>query len=317
MKIKNFIAANMNEAMFLVRQELGPEAIILSNQTVSGEIHLTAALEDRVDFDFTADDSITKVATADFFDDSLLRECLTYHNVAEKVQQDLLSTCRQISHNRNLKDDRQILTAGLNSLFKYVPLFDQKHTVKMFMGTPGSGKSTAIAKVATQAKIKKINTVIISTDNVRAGANKQLEAFAKILELDFIFHKDAKSLFKFLQNEAGNYGLILIDTPGINPFVPAEVDKVAAISEVAKGEKILTLDAGRLVEEAVESAEIFSRLGARVLLPTRLDLTRRIGGVLTVAACCDYAFSTASVNASIANGLAPVTAQSLARLILA
>ena len=52
MKIKNFVAANMNEAIALVRQELGSEAIILSNQTVSGQVHLTAALEDKVDYDF-------------------------------------------------------------------------------------------------------------------------------------------------------------------------------------------------------------------------------------------------------------------------
>lgn len=53
MKIKNFVAANMNEAIALVRQELGSEAIILSNQTISGQVHLTAALEDKVDYDFS------------------------------------------------------------------------------------------------------------------------------------------------------------------------------------------------------------------------------------------------------------------------
>lgn len=55
MKIKNFVAANMNEAIALVRQELGSEAIILSNQTISGQVHLTAALEDKVDYDFSAE----------------------------------------------------------------------------------------------------------------------------------------------------------------------------------------------------------------------------------------------------------------------
>lgn len=61
------------------------------------------------------------------------------------------------------------------------------------MGTPGSGKSTAIAKAATQARLKGIKCVIVSTDNVRAGANQQLKAFAEILDVEFSFSKTPNS----------------------------------------------------------------------------------------------------------------------------
>lgn len=80
MKIKNFVAANMNEAIALVRQELGSEAIILSNQTVSGQVHLTAALEDKVDYDFSAEDEVETLDVAGHFNDSLMRESLEYHD---------------------------------------------------------------------------------------------------------------------------------------------------------------------------------------------------------------------------------------------
>lgn len=71
----------------------------------------------------------------------------------------------------------------------------------------------------------------------------------------------------------------------------AEVDKVAAFAEAVKADKILTMDAGRNVSEAVEVAETFKNLGAAYLLPTRLDLTRRIGTVLSVADCCNLTFA--------------------------
>lgn len=73
MKIKNFVAANMNEAIALVRQELGSEAIILSNQTISGQVHLTAALEDKVDYDFSAENEVETLDVAGHFNDSLLQ----------------------------------------------------------------------------------------------------------------------------------------------------------------------------------------------------------------------------------------------------
>lgn len=317
MKIKNFVAANMNEAIALVRQELGSEAIILSNQTVSGQVHLTAALEDKVDYDFSSEDEVETLDVAGHFNDSLLRESLEYHDFLPSVSRRLLACCREENRRLGSRDDRRILEAALNRLFRFSSVLDVSGSkIKMFMGTPGSGKSTAIAKAATQARLKGIKCVIVSTDNVRAGANQQLKAFAEILDVEFFFFKDAKQLFMFCRDPGASYGLVLVDTPGINPFVAAEVDKVAAFAEAVKADKILTMDAGRNVSEAVEVAETFKNLGAAYLLPTRLDLTRRIGTVLSVADCCNLTFCAASVSSSIAKGLADVDAQSLARLIL-
>lgn len=45
MKVKRFFAADMRQAMKLVREELGPEAAIIANRRVAGGIELTAALD--------------------------------------------------------------------------------------------------------------------------------------------------------------------------------------------------------------------------------------------------------------------------------
>ena len=317
MKVKNFIAPTMTDAMAQVRVELGIDAVILSSQNVGGGVLLTAAVDETADFDFTPADEIKALDTRAFFDDTVLRRALEYHTVIEPVAGRLLALCREAGRDQKLVNDRQTLAAGLGRMFKFRPMFAGSSAFKMFMGTPGSGKSTAIAKLATRAKLKGVKTVIVSTDNSKAGANQQLKAFADILEVDFHFFKDPKALFKFANGARGEYGLILIDTPGINPFAAAELEKVAPFAESIKADKILTMDAGRNVAEAVEGAEIFQDLGADCLLPTRLDLTRRIGAVLSVAACCDLTLGAAGVSASIASGLAEVAPDSLARLILA
>lgn len=316
MKIKNIIAASMPEAMAQIKAELGNDAVILSSETVDGRLRLTVAVDETTDFDFAADDSVKEIDTKAFFDETSLREALAYHGVLDLVQYHVLSACREANRRYGRADDMFVMNKALQKTFRFRPLFEEMSPVKMFMGTPGSGKSTAIAKIATQAKLKGIKTAIVSTDNTRAGANKQLEAFAEILQVDFVFYKQARELFRFVNGRGGEYGCILIDTPGINPFVKAEQDKVAPFADSLKCDKILTFDAGRNVYEAVEAAEIFGELGASGLLPTRLDLTRRIGSILSIADCCGMALSAASVSASIAKGLAELDAAALAKLIL-
>ena len=45
MKIKRFFAADMREALRQVKEELGADAVILSNNKVSGGIELVAAID--------------------------------------------------------------------------------------------------------------------------------------------------------------------------------------------------------------------------------------------------------------------------------
>jgi flagellar biosynthesis protein FlhF len=61
MKIKRFLAANMREAIRLVREEQGPEAVILSNQRVPGGVEVVAA----TDYDAALMQQATRRTTLD------------------------------------------------------------------------------------------------------------------------------------------------------------------------------------------------------------------------------------------------------------
>ena len=45
MKIKRFVAPDMRQAIRTVREELGPDAVILSNERVSGGVEIVAAID--------------------------------------------------------------------------------------------------------------------------------------------------------------------------------------------------------------------------------------------------------------------------------
>ncbi len=317
MRIKQITAANMTEALAQIKSELGDDAIIVSSEKAKdGSVQVSVALDEAEELFFDDNEQLDVVSSSGMMSEQHIRDCLEYHGVLDVVSGKILATIRQEQQLFPNISETEVLEKTLTKLYAYGNMLDIRQPVKIFMGTPGSGKSTAIAKVATQAKINGVSCCIISTDNVRAGANKQLEAYAKILEVDFYFCKDAQELSDKVNACRNKYNLILIDTPGINPFIEKEIKRVTDFCQNLKGQKILTLDAGRNPMEAVEIGEVFMDIGARYLLPTRLDLTRRIGTVLSVAACCDMSFYAASVSASIANGLAEINSASLTKLIL-
>jgi len=63
-------------------------------------------------------------------------------------------------------------------------------------------------------------------------------------------------------------------------------------------------------------ASSFSTLGVLRMLLTRLDMARRVGGVLAAADAARLAFSEVSITPHIADSLSPINPVSLARLIM-
>lgn len=316
MKIKHFIAPNMTEAMSLIRAEMGKDAIIVSTENTVEGVKVTAALESLQEVDFDKNDKVEVSPSLLKYDDLRLRESLNYHNVLPEVAKEILAVARQINSQTGQSDTQKLLAETFKKIYAFSPLFSQENRNKIFMGMPGCGKSTVIAKAATKAKLKKIKTAIISSDNIRAGANSQLRAFAEILETNFYFCKTARELFECVQEKQNNYELLLIDTPGINPYVDAEVNMLEELTDSLKADRILVTDAGRDTFEAVESTVAFCKLGANIILPTHLDMTRRIGSILSNAYCNQLRFCAGSVSSDIARGLADITAKNLARLLL-
>ena len=306
MKVKSYIAADVHEALLQVKEEIGDGAVILSQQETPKGLLLTVGWDDEVK---AANNNTIIPNTND------LKKTLDYHGIIYSLKQQIYVQASQ-EIEKSYLSETDALTKVFEKTLKFTPLLESKSNIQMFMGTPGSGKSTAIAKVATLAKMKGQNIAIVSTDNLRAGANLQLKSFAEILDVDFYSYKDPQQLFSFINDAASKYQRVLVDTSGINPFMTSEIEKVASFADIFKGDKILITDAGRNVDEAVEVAEIFKGLGAQMLLPTRLDLTRRLGAIISISGSLDLAICGAAVSSSIAKGFVDINAKTLAMLLV-
>ncbi len=243
---------------------------------------------------------------------SLVR-AMAYHGVPTLLAERI---CRSaIAADTN--DLEIALAAALDQHFDFAPQFSRKNTPVMLIGPPGVGKTMTIAKMAATAILRGRVVHVITTDKSRAGAVEQLKSFTDILNLKLWVVDNAEELKSTLAKpELSDGAHVLIDTGGISCYDDEELSSLAELVISANAEAVVVLAAGTDSAEMSDTAIKFASIGAHKLIVTRLDTTRRYGGVLTAADNAGLKFSYASVSSSVAKGLHVINPVNLARLIL-
>jgi flagellar biosynthesis protein FlhF len=173
-----------------------------------------------------------------------------------------------------------------------------------------------VAKLAARSTMKGRRVGVISADNVRAGANSQLSAFTGILKIDLLTARGPETLQRTVAACQGQFDIVFVDSPGLNPFKQTDLDYLAAMVESANVEPILVLAAGGDPTEAAEIGEAFGSVGATRLLATRLDTTRRLGSIMAAAEAAPLMFCDVSASPRVVNGVTSINPAIMARMIL-
>ena len=87
--------------------------------------------------------------------------------------------------------------------------------VEVFIGPPGVGKTTTIAKIAAQEKVRRKRSVgVVAADAFRAGAVEQLRTYAAIIGAPF---RTARTIEEMDQAIDQSRQTLLVDTAGRSP----------------------------------------------------------------------------------------------------
>jgi len=304
MRLRNFTAPSMQEAMALVREELGPDAIIVSTDDDGGGVRVTAARDD-------AEPKAPSVSETDVTEE--ISGALAANGVPGALSEKLLVA----SLSFDAADVLVALSGALAAVYPFAPIADQgRSRPLMFVGPPGAGKTMAVAKLAARAVMAKRPVDIVTADTVRAGAIEQLAAVARILGVELKTAESAGRLAK-LTRDAEPDALTLIDSSGVNPYNAADRRELSAMIVAAGAEPILVLPAGGDALDCIDIARIFRDLGCSRMAVTRLDLTHRLGSVLAAADAARLGFAEAGVAPEIADGMIPFNPVVLARRLIA
>jgi len=304
----------------MVRDTLGEEAIIVATREEKGgkAVRVTAAVEPA--FEVGANGNVAEPNGWLQYDEEeetgsiaeALTDMLLRHSVPEDVMEHIIS-CAAVM---GVEEPGIALIAAIEHLFTFQPLPAGPHSKALMMvGPPGGGKTLAVAKMAARGTMNGLKVGVITADTVRAGGVEQLGGFTRLLQIDLKKAEDREDLKAILDDMEG-MDQVLIDTRGLNPFDPEDIRHIARIVGLGDVEPVLVMAAGGDPEESAEMARVFSTIGTRALLPTRIDMARRIGGLLAAAHQGGMHFTDASNTPKVAEGLTPVTAKSLARLLM-
>jgi flagellar biosynthesis protein FlhF len=314
MRLKVYPAKNVQAAMADIRGELGPDAIIVATEKVKDGVLVTAAIErplpapERAQAEppaaLPSGKGRTVIAKAD------LGRIVQFHRLTESLSRDLLRAAGAMEGEEGLFP----LSHALDALFSFRPLAVAPETPLLLVGPPGSGKSTAAARIAARAVLDGHDCLLISTDAVRAGASAQLSGFAERLGQPHTVAADGAELAALVE-EAGDERIVLIDSLGVNPYRAEDRALLKDLIGRSDIEPILVLPAGLDAEEAADAASALKEVGIRRLLGTRLDMGRRLGGLLSAAHAAGLAFSDIASSPYIGEGLDPLHPATLARLM--
>jgi flagellar biosynthesis protein FlhF len=181
---------------------------------------------------------------------------------------------------------------------------DRERTAKprifVLVGPTGVGKTTTMAKLAfAYTRPEKINTgkagnarqvsrykqkaVLFSIDRYRIGAVEEIKKYGELLEIPYQNIFDEEELQKEVNFYRENADIILIDTFGNNPHEAVKLAKMKALLDVCgdEAEYHLALSATTRDEDCADILRAFELFAYRSVVLTKLDETRKIGGILS------------------------------------
>lgn len=305
----------------MVRETLGEEAVIIAtreekNAVGGAMVRITAAVEKDTLYGDSSDQPSDNWLYDDDDDEAMVIEEVTEVMLRHAVPDDVLEQIISCASVLGIDEPRLALLSSIESIFKFSPLSTEpSRTPTMMIGAPGSGKTLAAAKMAARSSMNGLNVAVITTDTERAGGFEQLEAFTRLMDIDLKVAKTPTGLKEVLL-ETRAFDQVIIDTAGTNPFDTESVKTLARLIGAAEMEPVLVMPANTNADEAGEIAQIFATIGAQRLLPTRVDVARRLGSLLAAAYQGGLAFAEVSATAKVADGLSQLTSKRLTQLLM-
>jgi flagellar biosynthesis protein FlhF len=221
MQVKRFRQPTVKQALRAVRQELGPQALVLATEVVAAggwrgwfgmrEVQLTAGVTPSLSGGRQAanEGRSTDTSTPK---DALVARLLA--SGLDRTLADAVAAGVPASSHRGatLKELQLALASHLTDLAQPTDTFQR---VEVFIGPPGVGKTTTIAKIAAQERARKGRPLgLVGADGFRAGAVEQLRTYASIIGAPFRVARTIEDLEAAMTS--GRHSL-LVDTAGRSP----------------------------------------------------------------------------------------------------
>jgi flagellar biosynthesis protein FlhF len=334
MHLKRFRGTSVREALAAAREELGPTALVLSTQLVPAQglkgwfgervVEVTAATDRGVSKKRPVEppvESANRLADAPVGARVASTPDPAGSHVASRLAAMGLSrvfsaeVAARVPVSRRRGPTDAAIRHALEERLQWLAAADETPPpVQVFVGPPGAGKTTTVAKIAAQHRARRGSRLgLVAADGFRVGAVEQLRLYAEIIGVPF---RVARSITELTDAVADSECPVLIDTAGRSPNDHEALD---VFSVFAGRPQVRT----HLVVPATTSPEAFARVvdayapanPTRVVF-TKLDEADGIAPLIDLLRERDLVVSYLTAGQRVPEDLEPCTPAGLASRVL-
>ncbi|MEO1419746.1 MAG: flagellar biosynthesis protein FlhF [Pseudomonadota bacterium] len=156
--------------------------------------------------------------------------------------------------------------------------------VAAFVGPTGVGKTTTIAKLASQYALRHgaRDIALVSMDGYRIGAREQLFTFGRIINAS-VFEAESPLALRRLLAGLSEYRLVLIDTAGVSQRDTRLAEMLDGLSNQSRPVDLyLTLAATADEQLLDEIVRCYQQVSVKAAAITKIDEASRLGAPLSV-----------------------------------
>jgi flagellar biosynthesis protein FlhF len=305
MKVRRFTAKSYSEALQMVKESLGPDAVILSNRLVASEpgegdgqpsVEVTAATGEGAagllqqggglrhhvrrhgEVDPPRRSSCPEVLRP-------FRRRLLEEEVRERLVDQVIDAVTRRLAQLGPRGMARALDFVLSELMERILVLPEERRpsrprLTCMVGSSGTGKTTLLTKLAVVAALQERQKVAIVAMGKKGNAREMLRMTAGVLECPM---RDAETpqVLKRVLDELTGFDQIFLDAPGMSPFDDAAIARLGHMFTVAPGVELhLVLNANSRDIDLLKALEAFGGLGLKALAFGRLDESSCFGGVL-------------------------------------
>lgn len=198
-----------------------------------------------------------------------------------------------------------------------IQVIPQAQKVVALVGPTGVGKTTTIAKLAANFRLRdEIRMGLVTVDTYRIAAVEQLRTYAEIIDLPMKVVTNPQEMTQAMEELSG-MDLVLIDTAGRSPKDEPkvlELKQLLAAANVDEVHLVMSLTAGlKTLQSTIRS---FSAADVTSLILTKLDESDSLGSILSLNREIDLPISYLTTGQNVPDDIEPALIDRLARLIL-
>jgi len=319
MYLKRYRRSNVRDALRAAREELGADALVLSTHLVPvigwrgwagmREIELTVGAErlssgqQRPSSDEMRDrpsgpDEVAARLAAGGLDRAL----------ADEIAADLPAHQRR---GASLHSLREALASRLSML---AAGDDAYARVEVFVGPPGVGKTTTIAKIAAQERARHGHKLgLVAADGFRIGAVEQLRMYADIIGAPFKVARTGADLEDALSRRRQP---VLVDTAGRSLTDPSSRELFKVIAQCTDVRTHLVLAADTPIATARRIFDAYEEARPTRLVLTKIDETGSLSPLVGLLRERQLPISYLGTGQRVPEDLNRATAQLLAASVL-